>query len=407
MQGVDWIASFMFLLALMALLHSYVFYPMLLAIKSHRLPPTPARPSENVPLPQVSVLLSVHNEASILQDKLDNLLDLDYPTHLLHFWIGSDASLDPTNEILQRYQQEHPRLQTFLFNTRRGKSAVINDLAAQAIDRLGSNRQHLFLLTDASVMIDPKALYHLAVAFQDQRIGLVDTRMVHTSIHPHKGIGEAENTYINQEVWIKYREGQLWGCMMGPFGGCYALSSVYYEPIPTHHLVDDFYLNMLVLEKGGHTISSLEAKAYEPVGQEMSQEWKRKKRIAAGSFQNLARFKRLLWPFWKPLAFAFWSHKVLRWLGPFWFLLLLVSCIWLGYRGYGYFQLMAISGVSAFLGSLLLDRLLQSAGIHIKPVRRVAYFCMMNLALGAGALQFFTGIQSGIWQPTARTNKHR
>lgn len=402
MLGIDWIASLVFLLALLAMLHTYVLYPWILALLSRSALPKSKKLPSHEDLPHISILLSAHNEASILREKLDNLLQLKYPVDRLHFWIGSDASTDSTNEILTDYHQTHPILQIFLFEERRGKSSVINDLAAAAIARHGVSTNHIFLLTDASVMIAPDAVLLLAMAFREPNVGLVDTRMVHTAVNPHTGIGEAENTYINQEVWIKYREGQLWGCMMGPFGGCYALASIYFEPIPRHHLVDDFYLSMLVLEKGGMTRSALDALAYEPVGQEISQEWRRKKRIAAGSFQNLSRFRQLLWPVWKPVGFAFWSHKVLRWLGPLWLLLLLMTSIWLGYRGFVVFTSLAIIGVAGFLGVLLLDRMLQIAGVTIKPLRRVAYFCVMNLALGAGAVQYLRGIQSGIWQPTAR-----
>ncbi|MBP6403828.1 MAG: glycosyl transferase family 2, partial [Bacteroidia bacterium] len=61
-----------------------------------------------------------------------------------------------------------------------------------------------------------------------------------------------------------------------------------------------------------------------------------------------------------------------------------------------------------FLGELLLlispliDSILGKAGIHLKLLRFVSYFSLMNLALLQGFWRFINGIQSNIWTPTKR-----
>jgi hypothetical protein len=94
-----------------------------------------------------------------------------------------------------------------------------------------------------------------------------------------------KKAYISREVLIKQHESILWGTMMGPFGGCFAIRSELYEPVPKNFLVDDFYINMKVLEKGYQCINNLNALVFEDISNNLSDEFKRKVRISTGNFQ--------------------------------------------------------------------------------------------------------------------------
>lgn len=104
--------------------------------------------------------------------------------------------------------------------------------------------------------------------------------------------------------------------MIGPFGGFYALRKNLYQLIPENFLVDDFFICMNVLKQNFKSIADPDAIAYEEVSEDWKQEYKRKARISAGNFQNLIHFENLLLRF-NSTSFCFFSHKVLRWLGPF------------------------------------------------------------------------------------------
>ena len=66
------------------------------------------------------------------------------------------------------------------------------------------------------------------------------------------GISFQEKTYINWEVKFKHAESKLWGMLMGPFGGCFAIRKSLFTPIPENFLVDDFYVCMNILQNGLH-----------------------------------------------------------------------------------------------------------------------------------------------------------
>ncbi|PHI19162.1 glycosyl transferase family 2 [Lewinellaceae bacterium SD302] len=351
-------------------------------------------------LPRVTVLMAVHNEEKVLAQKLDGLLAQDYPG-TYRILVGSDNSSDRTNEILQDYAEKDKRLEFIAFQERQGKPGIINQLSRRA-GALSSN--HFFLLTDASVMLQADVLSALiAPTLTHADLAVIDARMIHVGMQD-SGIGKTEDHYINGEVRLKQAEGRLWGYMMGPFGGCYALRSDYFVEVPATFLVDDFFLCLAAYEQGGRGISSPLAHCYEGVGQELTEEFRRKVRISSGNWQNALRFRSSWWPPIGQLGFAFFSHKILRWLTPFLVLVILVSLLTLSLLYSNYWAGTAFAFLlAALLLPALLDRLLTGLfNLHWQPLRALRYFTAMNQALLVGFFRYLKGIQSNVWQPTQR-----
>jgi hypothetical protein len=186
--------------------------------------------------------------------------------------------------------------------------------------------------------------------------------------------------------------------MMGPFGGCYAIRKEDYTKVPENYLVDDFYINMKIFEKGKKAINDLEAKVFEVVSNNIFDEFRRKIRIATGNFQNLKTFFHLL--FVKNIGFCFLSHKVLRWLGPFFLIIALGLNILLAFKG-EFYQLLLLFQVLLLMLPFV-DLLLKMAGIHSRFLRLVTHFYAMNLALFIGFFKYLRPIKSGTWQRTRR-----
>lgn len=386
-------------ISLLALLHAYLFYPFLLKLMAGKRAAHSVVFDESDPWPEVHVLMSLYNEEKVIEEKLDSLLKQDYPGQV-QIWIGSDCSTDKTNEIVQRYARQHSHIHFFPYTHRQGKPGVINSL----VEKLKSTfftTDSLFLITDANVFLVPEVIRLLAGHFKDPGIALVDAHMVHTGMK-EEGISIVEDQYISMEVWVKYWEGILWGLMIGPFGGCYMVRSSYFQPVPANYLVDDFYIAMSVFEQGGKAINELKAVCYEAVSHDIEVEYRRKKRISAGNYQNLLRFRSLWWPPLKTLNFAFFSHKVLRWWGPFFLLFSLIGSGLLSLQGQALYQLLFFLLVICLIVVPLFDWLLSRLKINWTPVRGVRYFVLMNLALLAGFWKFLKGIKTNVWQPTKR-----
>lgn len=393
-----WIMLFFFSAG--GLFHSYLFYPFLLSALSKKRRPARPQFGDGEEWPQISVLLSVYNEEAVIAEKLQSLFASDYPGALSYF-IGSDASSDRTHERIRALCKGREDVFLSEFPHRRGKPSVLNDLARLALERRPPSAGHIFLITDANVFLEPATLKRLIRHFKDPDIGLVDAHMINTGLS-EAGISRSETQYIRTESLVKNREGQLWGTMIGPFGGCYALRSDLFEPIPPHFLVDDFYLAMRAFEKGALAINDLEAICYEAVSHELREEFRRKARIAAGNFQNLLLFWRLWFPPFSRLGFAFFSHKVLRWMGPFLLFIALLSSLALALTGNPLFAALLLLQLVVWVLVPLADRLLLTIGVHLIWLRGVRYFLSMNLALLAGFFRFLRGVRSGAWEPTKR-----
>ena len=342
--------------------------------------------------------MAAHNEEAVLERKLQTLFAQDYRGQL-NIYVGSDNSTDRTNDILRAHATRDRRLHPILFTERQGKPGIINKLAR----RVGNDG--IYLLTDAGVLLHPDTLTELVWPMVlDRTVGLVDATMLQTGAVA-EGIGVAEADYIDGEVALKRAEGELWGAMIGPFGGCFALRAACFRPVPPRFLVDDFYLCMSAYEQGYRGISSSTAVVEETVGQRLADEFRRKVRISSGNWQNLTRFRHLWWPPTKnELAHALFSHKILRWWTPFF--LILGGLSWLGLYlvtgNYWVGALLAVTITTVLGARAAADLILANFGLHVRPLRAMRYFLAMNVALLVGFYRYLTGITSNVWQPSNR-----
>jgi hypothetical protein len=246
-------------------------------------------------------------------------------------------------------------------------------------------------------MFHEDTLYYLVRHFKNPKIGLVDTHMVNMGMK-EEGISYQEKAYISREVHIKDMESRLWGAMMGPFGGCYAIRKEDYTRVPSNFLVDDFYINMKIFEKKKLAINDLQAVVFENIPDDLRVEFRRKVRIGTGNFQNLRKFWRLILT--ARYGFAFLSHKVIRWFGPFFLLLALFCNIYLALRKEPYIWILALHSILYIIP--FIDWALKKSGRNISLFRLVTHFFSMNAALFIGFFRSAGKVSSGIWERTAR-----
>jgi len=388
-----WILAVCFWLSAGIIFYSYVVFPLILSLLSKNKTLTSKKYSKSDDLPFVSILISAFNEEDVIENKIHSIFKTSYPLHKIEVLVGSDASTDNTDAIIRKLLKQYTRLRFFSFKTRRGKGNVINDLFER------SNGE-ILLLTDANVILEKNTIFELVKYFKDETIGLTDTRMINTNLKK-SGISYQERAYITREVYIKHNESILWGTMMGPFGGCFAIRKELYSRVPPNFLVDDFYINMKILEKGYKCINNLNAKVYENIPSKLGDEFRRKIRIATGNFQNLRAFYKLLSHSKKGLAFCFISHKILRWLGPFFIILAFISNFILALYNDLYFYLFILHCILLILP--IVDYFLRKLNFNINILRFITHFYSMNIALLTGFFKSFKSIKTNVWKPTKRS----
>jgi cellulose synthase/poly-beta-1,6-N-acetylglucosamine synthase-like glycosyltransferase len=388
---MTWIVIFW--VSVVAILHSYLFYPMIISLLARNKKDNDDVFESSDTLPFVSIILAVYNEEAVISEKIRSIFHTRYPEDRFELLVGSDASTDKTNEKLHVYSNEHEALRFFPFPERQGKPPVINRLREEAMGEI-------LIFTDAKVMFTPDTIFELVKHFRNREIGLVGANIQNARTDP-SGISVQEWSFMSREIKLKYFEGKIWGTMIGAYGACYAIRNEYYSPVPAGYCVDDFYVTMKVLEKKKRCILEMRAVGTENVPNRLSEEFRRKIRISAGNFQNLRTFFKLIWPPFTGLSFSFFSHKILRWFGPFLLILVIVSNILLATTSQFYLYLLVIQAV--ILSFPIMDYLLRKIGIHIVFLRFITHFYSMNLALLAGFLKFIKGTETNVWHPTKRT----
>src|ERR1700736_651778 len=113
--------------------------------------------------PCVSVVMVVRNEEQVLEEKLGNLLGLDYPSDQWEIITVSDGSTDRTEAILRDYAK-NPRVQAIMNQLSQGKAAGLNDAIALA-------QGEIIVFTDARQKIEGGAVRLLAENFADPEVG--------------------------------------------------------------------------------------------------------------------------------------------------------------------------------------------------------------------------------------------
>jgi len=380
-----------FWIAILLIVHSYLFYPFLIQLIASFYKNNSTIYSKTDELPFLSILMAAHNEEAVIAEKIESILSTTYPNSKIELLIGSDCSSDETNNILESYVKKDSRIKFYPFTTRTGKIGIINILNQKA-------KGEILILTDANVILNSETLFELVKHFKNPKISLVDSFMKHRNLKSD-GISYQESNYISNEVNIKNAEGKIWGTLMGPFGGCFAIRKSDFNGVPSNFLVDDFYSCMNVLKHKQKCISEPKAIVLEDVSNNIKSEFKRKIRISSGNFQNLMKFYPLLFRF-NGLSFAFFSHKVLRWITPFLILFIMICFPFLlieneSYQYFGFFIFLIIT-------ALILDYVTQKMKVNISILRYLTHFTVMNLALFIGFFIYIKGIKTSVWEPTQR-----
>ena len=386
---VSQLAAIAFWTCLALTLYAYLVYPLCVWLLARWFPVARQELAAGE-LPEVTLIVAAHNEEAVIESKIRNSLALDYPPGRLHVVIASDGSSDATPQIVARYAERGVRLLDY--RERRGKSGLLN----AAIAETGGE---ILVLSDANTEYRADAIRKLVRWFVDPGVDTVCGRLLLRDSHQGRNV---DGIYWRYETFLKNCEGRL-GALLGANGAIYAIRRRAYVPIPNNTIVDDFVIPLLSkLRHKGRIVFDPEAVATEETASHLGSEFRRRARIGTGVYQSLPLLGRLLHPRYGWTAFAFLSHKLLRWLVPFFLLgLLLCNLVLLDQT---LFQA-ALAGQIGAYGLALAGAYLPGRSLPCKLVRGLAMFVGMNLALLVGFWRWLSSPQTGTWQRTTRTSE--
>lgn len=379
------ILASIFWLSFLLLFWTFIGYPFFVIAFSRLFP---KRWQKDVFQGSVSMIIAAHNEEEVIRDKMENCLALDFGPAAAEIFVVSDGSMDNTNPILEEFSGRSEQLRVITYHPRAGKANALNVAEAQA-------QGEVLILSDANVMINEKSCQSLLAPFADPKVGVVCGRVLVKARGNQEVAGES--LYMQYESAVQYAEALIHS-MVGVDGALFAIRRELFHPLTPGTILDDFTLSMQAPAAGMRIVYEPEAEAVEEVVPSAENEFKRKARIVAGGYQFLADFLKSRQSFSLGMWLAFFSHKILRWLAPFFLLSVFVAnCFLLQTAGYG---VLFVGQVFFYLlaGLGFIKKELRSRHIVYLPY----YFCVVNLAALFGIFRFLGLKQGSLWEKVAR-----
>lgn len=305
----------LFAVGLAGLLQAYVLYPVsMLLVRRRRRPGEPPDPAE---WPTLTLLVSAYNEGRTLRRKLENVAALDYPRDRLRVIVVSDGSTDDTDAIARAFAPSGIELAAF--DGRQGKVACLN----RVLPRVTSD---LVVMSDANSMYEPASLRRLARHFTAADVGCVCGELLYEN---PEGLasGEGERAYWGYERWVKRVEGDR-GALLGANGAIYAYRRGLFQAVDPRMFCDDV-IPIRIRIGGSQVLYEPRARCVEEAVGETIELRRRKRHASFGMRTMLAMIREALGHGRLLVAYQAVSHRILRWLGSLWLLLILIGTPWL------------------------------------------------------------------------------
>lgn len=387
----------LFWICLILVVYTYVGYGVLLwlLVKLKRIfkgKEAPLNMPEDEALPHVTFLICAYNEQDVVDMKMENTLQLDYPKNKLHITWVTDGSTDQTNEYLKRY----PEVRVVYSPERRGKTAALNHGISQITSEIT-------VMTDANTLVNKEALREMTTCFQDQTVGCVAGEKRVMARNEGEAAAQGEGLYWRYESTLKQLDSELYSAM-GAAGELNAIRTALYKPMPENALLDDFVMSMRMVDEGYRIAYAPNAYAMEYGSANLHEESKRKRRIAAGGLQSSWWLRGMMNPFQNfVVAFQFVSHRVLRWtVTPFALVALIPLNVLLVFMNAGtiytlLWALQVLFYLAAFCGYYM-----EQHGKKNKLLYVPYYFLFMNLNVFYGIPYLKSHQHAGTWEKAKR-----
>jgi poly-beta-1,6-N-acetyl-D-glucosamine synthase len=366
-----------FLICSVAIVYVIAGYPLLLRWRARRYGQPVAKSPQSK---KVSILIAVHNGERFLAEKLDSVVNVDYPRELIEVFVLSDGSTDATADIARRYASEGIEL---IDLPRSGKPAVLNVGIARSCGEI-------LLLTDVRQVLEPESVKELVACFADPTVGVVSG-----DLPMRQGIDiEEANTslYWRYERAIRKDLGKL-GSTFGATGPFYAMRRELAPVMPPNTLLDDMFMPLSAYFRGYRVIVDETARAMEyPFS--VRGEFRRKVRTLAGNYQIMRQYPALLTTR-NRMLFDFVSYKVGRLLLPWLFLGMFVC-------SFGLPTVLAwvmVTGQAVFYGLAAIDVLVPER-FAMKRVTTPARTLVTLLAAAALAVSVIIVPPHRLWKVT-------
>jgi cellulose synthase/poly-beta-1,6-N-acetylglucosamine synthase-like glycosyltransferase len=369
------VASYLFWLSLGLVIYVWVGYPVLVFVLASlfaRKRNCPEQASD----PFVSIIVPVHNEEQKIASKLGDCLELLYPPDSLEILVASDGSTDRTEEIVRGFAARDSRIRWLQSDRRVGKSGVQNLAVRQA-------HGDLLFFTDANTALPAGVLRTMVGNMADPKVGLSTATVFFGDAKD--AVEKGQGFYWRYELFLRTAESDL-GILATGSGQALLVRREFFLPLPTCY-GDDCIMPLDVRSRGYEVIQERKATVFDSMPHSIEGELRARIRMTTRNWTGTLSRPAVLNPLRFPLtALGLVSHKLLRWLTPFFLAVIFVCNTLLALHGQLVFLwwLQAVFYLSALVGWALARKQ--------RPAWVFGYsfsFCLANVGFFLGMLKAF------------------
>ncbi len=366
-------------------------YAVALALIARVLPARGAhRALELSELPELSLIVAAHDEASVIAAKVENTLALDYPRERLELIVTCDGCTDATPALARQAGAD------LVLELPRGGKIRAQDAAVQRA------RGAIVAFSDANAMWEPNAARVLVSAFEDPRVGYACGQVRFVRGADGDGAGGApnqEDVYWRYELAVRALESRLSSITAGN-GAIYATrreSYVVVDPVMGH----DLSLPFNTVKRGLRAVYVPGARANEKMVPSLAGEFERKRRMMSHTWP-IVLLGGMLSPRGYPPGYALmiFSHRLLRYSTAALHVLALaanIALVALGGSGQTLYIVTLALQLALLLGAAL-------AGVApIRPLLIARYYVLTTASLAAGLWDWLRRGTDATWDAAEGT----
>lgn len=341
--------------------------------------------------PTVTVMVVAHNEEKVILEKLNNMIELNYPQDKIEFLIASDNSTDKTNEIVREFikNNQNKKIRLYEVKARKGKTNAQNE-AHKTV------KTKYLVMTDANSIMDKNSVKELMSAFTSEDISYVSGRLSIIN-QEASDVSNAESSYWDSDLAAREIEGRIQTITAGN-GALYACRTKDYfdfDPIECH----DSAMPPLYALQGKRAIANHDAIAYEKAGEVIEDEFGRKVRMNRVLLAHILPNIRILNVFkYKWFSYFYFGHRTCRYLLWIAHLILLLTNIFLLTKSW--FYIITFLGQTLFYVLGILKTVIRSKN---KYLTMVYYYCITIFAQWVGVFNIISGRAKPFWEKAEST----
>jgi cellulose synthase/poly-beta-1,6-N-acetylglucosamine synthase-like glycosyltransferase len=349
-----------FWVALGSIVYAHLGYPLFLWGLSRLIGEDESAFAWHGELPRVTLIVPAYDEQAVIERRVANALELDYPRERLQLIVASDGSSDRTAELAWAAGADR------VLNLPRGGKVAALDAAVREAEG------QVLAFSDANAVWRPDALRQLLDRLADNRVGYVCGQVRFLG---GEG-GNQEGLYWRYEMAVRRLESSLAGVTAGN-GAIYAVRrEAYLELDPSRG--QDLSFPFELTKRGWRAVYEPGAIAEERMPPTVEGEFRRKRRMMWGLWDVMLRWGMLDPRGYGPgYAFEIVSHRLLRYLTPWLHLVALGANFALLGRGWLYTATLVVQ--LGLLAAAALGRFLP-----LLPFRVAYYYVTMTASIAVG-----------------------